>query len=603
MSQGEEQWNKFQQVKTQPGRFTSRARQLGEATQRHAHKFIIQRLKHAKEVRRDIGIWLLGVGVLIGAATLQFVLFQNTYSTVAPQDGGTYAEGVNGVISTFNPLYATDTAELSVSKLIFSSLFDYDETGHLRGDLAKTVQAEEAGKKYKVVLRDDAYWHDGEKVTAKDVLFTINLIKMPATNSPLNASWKDVKVQVANASTLEFTLPAVYAPFPNALTFPIVPEHLLKDVNPSMLREDKFSRSPIGSGPFVYKHAQQTMTKQSSDNKRHTIVYFNKNQRYYRGAPKLERMQLHAYSDQPMLTKAVTSQEVNAASGVSYSALPELSKKSNLTVKTNSIDSGVYLLFNNKQPQLNDVKVRQALQVGTDIDKLLTELPWKTQRLDTPFMGHHVNLEGISKPALNKNEAKKLLDEAGWKLAGDVRVKGDEKLSIRITAIKDADYEKIISALKKQWRELGIDTQVRLIDHADPLQNMASTVLQPRDYDVLIHELVVGADPDVFAYWHSSQAVARGLNFSNYNSGISDDFLASARSRIEPSLRDAKYRSFAKQWLKDAPAIGLYQSDATYVASKGSQNSDEKAIFISALDRYSNVQHWQARQGFLYKTP
>jgi ABC-type transport system substrate-binding protein len=120
---------------------------------------------------------------------------------------------------------------------------------------------------------------------------------------------------------------------------------------------------------------------------------------------------------------------------------------------------------------------------------------------------------------------------------------------------------------------------------------------------VLLYELEIGADPDVYAYWYSSQANENGKNFSNYKSATADAALASARSRIETDLRNVKYKAFAKQWIDDVPAIGLYQSVAEYVASKKAQGVDENTNLISSNDRYANVLYWSVNQESVYKTP
>ena len=128
-------------------------------------------------------------------------------------------------------------------------------------------------------------------------------------------------------------------------------------------------------------------------------------------------------------------------------------------------------------------------------------------------------------------------------------------------------------------------------------------ILQPRNFDVLLYQLNIGADPDVYAYWHSSQASMQGQNYSNYSNAISDDALNSARARTEPDLRNAKYITFAKQWLADVPAIGLYQSTTQYVVSRNAHSFDNSNILISPVDRYSDVLNWSVGNSNVYKTP
>ena len=169
--------------------------------------------------------------------------------------------------------------------------------------------------------------------------------------------------------------------------------------------------------------------------------------------------------------------------------------------------------------------------------------------------------------------------------------------------MKDSEFERVVEILSSQWRALGITIDVQVLDPTDVAQNVVQNILQPRNYDVLLYQLNIGADPDVYAYWHSSQAVPQGSNFSNYSNAISDDALSSARSRIEPALRNAKYITFAKQWLSDVPAIGIYQSTSQYVNSVKVNSFNSSNILISPIDRYSDILNWSAGSRGVYKTP
>ena len=119
---------------------------------------------------------------------------------------------------------------------------------------------------------------------------------------------------------------------------------------------------------------------------------------------------------------------------------------------------------------------------------------------------------------------------------------------------------------------------------------------------MLLYQLSIGGDPDVYAYWHSSQATD-GLNFSNYKNTISDEALTSARSRLDPALRDAKYVTFAKQWLSDVPAIGLYQATAQYVHTNNVHALEPTQKLISAADRYTTVLYWSVGSRAVFTTP
>lgn len=591
-------WNAFEKLRMKPGSFSARAKRSEVLTVRHARRFVLSRWENTQLIRQHMAFWLTGMGLLIASVAVQYAWFNGEYTTKAAVEGGTYIEGTVGEVKTLNPLYTSTASEESVARLAFSSLFTYDETGNLKNDVATRITTTDDGKTYTVALRHDVTWQDGKPLTADDVLFTLNLIKNPDTHAALYNGWKDVDVKKVDQYTLKFTLSSEYAPFPYALMFSILPQHTMSKITPEHMRESTADEKLVGSGPFSIQSTQNT-----AGDRPHKVVRFERNTRYYRGLPKIERMQIYAYVDQDTLIDSVANGDVNAATGVGVSQTAKIDK-SNYQVSANPLAAGVYALFNNSQPQLKDEKVRRALQIGTDINELLKQYPVHLNRLDTPMTGYQVNVSDIKKPQYDKKKAEKLLDDSGWKLSKDnLRHKAKDTLTLNIVTIKDADYQIAVDTLAKQWRELGIDVRVRTIDTHDPSQNIASTVLQPRDYDVLVYELFLGADPDGYAYWHSSQTSARGLNLTNYKDPVSDDILVSARARTEPKLREAKYRAFAKRWIEQAPAIGLYQSDNIYIHKSNVNSFDGSTRFVTAADRFNNVQHWTVRQDSVYKTP
>ncbi len=601
MARNNRSWRKFQdlQVSAKQG-LSKRVRKVEGATLDHARKFILDRWNNVHEVRRVIGIWLCGVGVLIFIMVAHFIMLRQGYTEVASVRGGTYAEGLVSDISTLNPLYATTSAELSARNLLFSSLFRYDDKGSLSGDVATGYKVDETGKKYTVKINNNVLWHDGKLLTVDDVIFTLNILKNPASGVPQSENWRGVEYGKVDESTIEFTLPAVYASFPNALTFAILPKHILGDVPARVLRENKFSSSPVGSGPFIF-----SMLQRSNGDKKHTVMHATRNSRYHKGAPKLERFQLHVYGDNGSLVDAIKRQAINAAADVSADDFISLTKDPRFTGYMPLVNAGIYALFNTATDTLSNVDTRRALRYGLSVKNIRDSLGYNPQPMDLPILENQVSgLGDVERPHYNQDKANDLLDSAGWlRDVSGLRKKDGQTLTLRMALKKDPEYEKVAKNIEGQWRALGVDVQLTIIDTSDPTQNFASLVLQPRDYDILLYDLSIGADPDVYVYWHSSQATARGLNFSNYKDGLSDDALESGRSRLNNSLRDAKYKTFVTKWLQQAPAIGLYRTSSLYVVRNGVYAVESDMRFVSSADRYFNVQNWTARTGEVYKTP
>lgn len=592
-----QKWRRLPKKSFNSKDLAKRMKKAEGAATKHAKRFVVKRWGSFREARRKVAFWVLLTGIIIGATGLQFWWYQKEYTTTANATGGTYAEAVLGPVDTLNPIFAKTSAEESLGELLFSRLLTYDQTGALNYDLAEDMAISEDKTTYTFKLRPDARWSDNRYVRARDVVFTVKLLQSNATHTTLTG-WNNVLAKEVDERTVSFKLPGAYAAFPHALrSLPILPEHILRDVEPAMLRENAFSKNPVGSGPFALRLLQELDT--ASGRK---IAHLAANETYYKGQPKLSRIQLHVYKDAASIQRALATSEVNAASDLSITAASSVAS-SNYIVDSYPVNSGVYALMNTSSPVLQDKLVRQALQVGTDTSAVRKAVSASLPALDLPVLAKHVNGDLPKVPTYDTKRAGELLDEAGWRLEGKVRKKEGQPLTLTIVTIKNADYEKALEALQKQWQALGVTITTSIADASDPSQNIAQDVLQPRRYDVLLYQLAIGGDPDVYAYWHSSQA-AGGFNFSNYKNNLADEALLSARTRTEPALRSAKYITFAKQWVSDAPAIGLYQATAQYVHSPGVHAADTTRVtFVSPTDRYSTVLYWTVGSRTVYKTP
>ena len=578
-------------------RLALRVKHAEGATQRHASRFILRRIENVRLVMTEIMIWLAAIALLIAGLGIQYSWNSQGSKKDGAKSGGVYVEGVIGNISTLNPLLAASEPEQAVSRLLFSSLYNYDVTGVLHTDLAESMTVKD-DKVYTIKLRN-AVWHDGKKLTAEDVVYTINLIKNPQVRSPLRVNWLDISARAIDDSTVEFMLPAVYAGFSHALTFPVIPKHILQSVSPSSMREADFSSNPVGSGPFAVKRVQTSESTSSTD-----VVRMEPNTKYYGAVSTLSRLELRAYGNESLLVKAVNSGEVSAASGLSLSAADNIKSKQYST-KHWLLNKGVYLLMNNRSQTLQDARVRQALRYATDTSSIRTTVGDNVARLDTPILQSQIGQKLPAAPDYNLDKAKALLKEAGWTYnQGQWKGKDGRPLAVAVTTSSGRDeYKKIVDALKQQWSKLGVDVQLREIDTSSTTTSFVQSVLQPRDYDALLYELELGADPDVFAYWHSSQASASGYNFANYSNRTVDNDLVGGRSRTNSALRAAKYIQFVNQWLNDAPAIGLYQSVGSYVLNNGASIVEPRGSLNTMNDRYADVTTWSTGRASVYKTP
>lgn len=572
-------------------------RKIEGATVKHAHKFIIKRWSNMLEVRRQVVAWILILAILITATGMQLLWNNTNYAIKAPLENGSYAEAVLGPIETLNPLFASTQAEKSADYLMFSRILNYDSSGNLNYDLASNFNIDKSGKTYKISIRPNVLWHDGEKLTTKDIAYTVNLLKDKELHSNIGG-WDNISIKIIDDYNINFILKDVYAPFKHALTFPIMPSHVLSNIKPSEIRESGYSQNPIGSGPFKFNFIQKI---NSTSEER--VVYMLRNEDYYKTTVNLSSFQLHAYKDSESILKALSRGEVNAATSFS-SVESKMLNSDKFITKSQPINGGVYAILNMDNAILSDKSVRRSLQASVNTEEIKQNINNQAPDLYLPFTNNQIPGKLPAKPLYDVSLASKTLSNLGWKLnKNGIREKKSKELRLNITTVKNSELESVAKILAEQWRSLGIVIETKVIDPSDFSQNFTQTILQPRNYDILLYKLDIGADPDVYAYWHSSQISNSGLNLSNYSNPISDDALVSARNILDTRLRSAKYLTFAKQWLSDVPAIGLYQSTIQYSMNKNTYSFNESHSLISLVDRYNNISDWASGSKIVYKTP
>ncbi len=552
-------------------------------------KHIIKKIEASTEKPiswRFIASWLLLLVVLVGGVAIQAHALGRYYLGPQPVPGGEYVEGVEGSFSNASPLFATSNVDISVSKLLFSGLLKYDEQGELVGDLAESWTVNDIGNVYTIKLRPNLHWHDGEDITSADIVYTIQAIQNPDTKSPYNLSWQGVTPTAPDARTVVLTLTNPLASFVHGLTLGIVPQHVLGGVPNAQLRSNEFSsRLPIGSGPFVWGGVLNLDTRGGIQRQRIAFQAFDD---YHLGEVKLARYTIETFPSQEETIRALRSGQIHAATLVSVDDMADADFK-NLAIRNIPIMSGVYLFFNNSRSPLNEKVVRQGVIRSVDTKSLRAQLGYPVVAVDEPFLRGHIAYDAAKRQAgFNAVEAAQLLDSAGWVKGANsfVRQKDGKALEFTLLTEVRTDYARLADALQRQLVEVGVKLNVQVLSGREFQQ-----ALLAHNYDALLYGISIGEDPDVFAYWHSSQAALERFNFSEYKSAVADEALSSGRTRSDDALRRIKYSPLLDAWRDEAPAIGLYQPRLVFLTHGRLYNMDVRRATVSA-DRYSNVHNW-----------
>lgn len=566
---------------------------IGVQAEEQLERNFFRRLEHLQDVRRFIVAWVLLLVLIASCLAVQIRALSGYYEVLQPVPGGTYNEGVVGTLTNANPIYATSSVDQAVSRLIFAGLYSYNQQNQLVGDLAAgPAEVNAAGTIYTVRLHSDLKWQDGQPLTAADVVFTYATIQNPDTRSPLNGSWQNIKVAAVDDHTVTFTLPSPLGSFPYALTTGIIPQHVLKDIAPNNLRSSSFNTSqPIGAGPFKMQAIEVVGETTQDRRERIALQPFDD---YHAGKPKLNQFVVHSFRNQADMLNSFQDKQINAMAGVE--ALPEhLKKDTNIREYSPILTAAVMTFFRTTEGVLSEAAVRQALISGANTTSIIGDLGYATRPVREPFLMGQVGYDpAYQQPGFDPVAANAKLDAAGWALgANGVRSKAGQELTFRLYAENTVEYAKVAKTLQQQWKQIGVNVELVMQD-----SNNFQSTLTFHSYDALLYGISIGPDPDVYAYWSSTQADIRSenrLNFSEYRSSVADDALAQGRTRLDPALRSAKYRPFLQSWLNDAPALGLYQPRLFYV-SRGPVFGLNEQFINTAADRFDNVNQWMVRQ-------
>lgn len=531
---------------------------------------------------------LVAFFVGLGLAALLFWLGALYISSTkaVPKAGGEYIEGIAAQPRYINPVLSqTSEADADLVQLIYSGLFGYDASGKLVKRLAADWSVSEDGKLYTVTLRPGVKWHDGEEVTADDILYTIQVIQDPSYKSPLRANWLSVDVAAADRYTATFTLKKTYFGFLENLTLGILPKHIWENIAPENFLLADYNLAPIGSGPYRFFDSE----KDSSGNMlSYELRAWND---YFAGAPYISKMIFHFYPDEAALIDAYNRKEIMGINSVMSENISKLEEHKSTRVYSINIPRIFAVFFNQtKNIALAHDEVREALSYATDRDAIIRGVLFgKGQSAYTAFLPFMTGYSGdFSWPYFDIGKANALFDDSGWKRGEDgVRAKGNAVLEIELTVPDWPELTRTADLLKVQWAEAGARVTVNVLGAADFQQN----AIRPREYEALLFGEAAMLDSDPYSFWHSSQKRDPGLNLALFDNKNADDVLATLREELDPGKQSEKYRAFQEILLKENPAVFLYSPTYLYVVSSTVKGIDVQSVDVGAF-RLSNVKDW-----------
>lgn len=533
---------------------------------------------------------MLSIGLF--ASTIFLVSKINeAFLVEVPAYGGTLHEGVIGSPRFINPVLAISDADRDLTTLIYSGLLKANPDGSFSGDLAKSYSISEDGLTYVFTLKDDAKFHDGKPLTADDIIFTIQKAQDPDIKSPKRANWEGVTVEKVSLTEVKITLKQQYGPFLGNATLGILPKHIWKDIGADQFPFSQYNVEPIGSGPYRFESYKRTDAGIATS---YTLHAFNE---YIEGKPYISTIQLTFFQNEEEIIRALQDGIIKSVGTLTPTEADKI-RRGSFRIMTTPLPRVFALFFNqNQAPVLMNHEVREALAMIIDKnDIVLQVLNGYGIRLDGPLS----TLSGTTTKAVWSPEeasttikaAQMLLEKKGWKLGADgiyekKTAKETQALAFSISTSNTPELKKAAEIIKASFEKIGAEISVKTFDQSE----LNQTVIRPRKYDALLFGEIVGHDPDLFAFWHSSQRNDPGLNIALYTNIKADRLLEQARTALNIDDRKKLYADFEKEIEKDIPAVFLFSPNFIYVVPQ-ELHGIALGTLTTPSERFLSIPNW-----------
>lgn len=512
-----------------------------------------------------------------------------TFTETVPKQGGQYVEGMVSQPRLINPLLAqTSDADAVLSKLVYGSLFTSGKDGFPEKSMASDYAISEGGKVITVFLKTGIRFHDGEELTADDVVFTVRALQDPAYKSPLRPNWLGVEVAAPERYTVVFTLKKPYFGFLENLTVGILPKHIWESVSADRFTlVDQNLIRPVGSGPYRF----QDLDKDADGN---ILTYqLEAFEEYFAGRPRLDRIHFRFYPSDQDLLDAFNHQEVMGMYSISAQMVRDLSEKRSPVVRELALPRLFAVFLNtNRSVALAYDEVRSALSLATDRERLVQDVFQGKALAATgpllPFMFAFTESGALS---ADVDAANRLLDEKGWK-RGDDGIRAKDGVPLRF-ALHTPDWPELVvtaDLLRDSWRAVGADIEVKVLSQVDLYQ----TVIRPREYEALLFGQGSMLDPDPYSFWHSSQKADPGQNIAFFEEKRVDEILMTARETLDPAKRAELYREFQDIVRREHAAVFLFSPAYLSVVSEKVRGYELRSVDTPA-DRFDDVSLWYVK--------
>ena len=437
--------------------------------------------------------------------------------------GGQLIKSVSSDPKTFNTIVASETSSSEVTGILFEGLTSVDPfTLKVIPNLAQSWKVSPDGLTWTFYLRHDVFWFDGQPLTADDVVFTfLDLIynpKVPTSSKDIfTINGKSFEVKKIDDYTVEFHLPAKFAPFLRSMSQSILPKHCLEQ----SVKEGKFvftwgidtkPKDIIGTGPFYldeYRPGERLVFKRNP--------HYWKKSAQGESLPYLDKIIFLIIADSDASVLKFIDGELDSigVSGQNYPLLKPMEHKRNFTIYESGANfSSSFIVFNQnpginpktQKPYLDPVKrswfenvyfrraIAQAIDKKKMIQILFNELGFPQDGPMSPSSGFFYNSK-VTGYDYDLDKAKQTLRQGGFTYReGAVYDKDAHPVEFNLytsTSSQHSENIQMAYMIRADLDKLGIKVNFLPLE----FNTLVSKLMSSYDWDAVIIGLTGGVEP------------------------------------------------------------------------------------------------------------
>jgi len=460
-----------------------------------------------------------------------------------------YASGTD--LESGNPLVTIHSLSRQIHRYaLFVTLAQYDSALVPVPYLARSWDWSADRTRLTFHLVTDLRWHDGQPTTARDVAFTIDAARDPATGYWRAADLALVDSAVArDDSTAVLVFRSPQSNFPLVLCeLPILPVHLLGAVAHADMKRAEFNVKPVGNGPFefVERRAGERWAFRRNDKFPASLG----------GPPKVAGVVVSVVDEPTTKFAGLASGDLDIA-GISPTMADLAKRDGSLRIVDYPILFTTGLIFNVHKPPFDDARVRRAVSLSIDRERILrAALAGYGRPAAGPVPPESpLALEGV--PVRDTSLADSLLDAAGWKRGPDgIRSRGGKKFEVDLLTVGSGDnaLEQLVQA---DLGLRGIRVAIRQVELGTFLTEARA---KQKQYDML----VAGVPGDVALAFLGSMFESRqaggALDYAGFHTASLDTLFSRARTATTDAIRTDAWRGVQRELRDSVPVAWLYHS-------------------------------------------